>query len=314
MKSAILAAALAVIIHSCDAFSTQSRISVKSPGSSTFGSRNARPWHLPMSTKEEGTKAKSERLTEGGECIPEDEYCAVDKKTGAYIRLTLAEKERIFIDSLQSYYINGRQLLDDADFDLLKEDLSWNGSKLVQLNRKETRYLAAMEAYLKGEPIMSDEEYNTLKKELKEDGSQFAVSEEPKCYIDTGICTVTLKEDFFRSNLIYLPAAAILTIVWLGFGFELIEPFVRLNPIVLTLLGSPLIYRGTKKITDEYIFPGNKIAYGPCPACEAENRVYFGDILGVEGFKDLATIKCTNCKEEFSIQRDSLRASTLPKV
>mmetsp|Transcript_54603 Transcript_54603/g.81323 ORF Transcript_54603/g.81323 Transcript_54603/m.81323 type:complete len:133 (+) Transcript_54603:70-468(+) len=102
MKSAILAAALAVIIHSCDAFSTQSRISVKSPGSSTFGNRNARPWHLPMSTKEEGTKAKSERLTEGGECIPEDEYCAVDKKTGAYIRLTLAEKERIFIDSLQA--------------------------------------------------------------------------------------------------------------------------------------------------------------------------------------------------------------------
>jgi hypothetical protein len=32
---------------------------------------------------------------------PEDEFCAVDKATGKLIRLTLEEKERIFLDSLQ---------------------------------------------------------------------------------------------------------------------------------------------------------------------------------------------------------------------
>lgn len=249
-----------------------------------------------------------------GECMPEDgEYCAVDQKTGELIRLTITEKERIFLDALQSYYINGRQLLDDNEFDLLKEDLSWNGSDVVSMNRDEAKYIAAVEAYLKGDPILSDREFDNLKTQLKEDGSKFAVSKEPKCYIDTGICTVTLKEDNFRSNLLYLPAGLALFFVWLGIGFELIEPIVRLNPLVLIILGAYPIYSGSVFITEELVFTGKKIAYGPCPSCEAEQRVYFGNILGVEGFGDIATVKCTNCKTEFSVQKASLRASTLPK-
>lgn len=205
-------------------------------------------------------------------------------------------------------------MLSDDDFDLLKEDLQWNGSPVVVLNRDEAKYLSAMQAYLKGKPIMSDSEFDSLKRELKESGSKFAVDTEPKCYIDTGVCKVTLQEDKFRSNLLYLPAGLILSIVWLGVGFELIEPIVRLNPVVLFLLGSPLVYNGAKKITEEFIFENKFIAYGPCPACESENRVYFGNILGVEGFNDVADVKCTNCKEVFSVQRNTLRASTLPKA
>lgn len=214
---------------------------------------------------------------------------------------------------LQSYYVSGRQLLNDAEFNLLKEDLSWNGSKMVTMNRKETQYLAAVQAYLKGSPTLSDEEFDKLKAELKEDGSQFASSKEPKCYIDTGICTVTYTEDNFRNNLLYLPVGAILTIVWLGFGFEVIEPFIRLNPLILTALGAPLIYSGTISLTDGFIFPDNKIVYGPCPVCETENRVYFGDILGVEGFSDVASVKCPNCKSIINVQKKTNRASTLPK-
>ncbi len=161
---------------------------------------------------------------------------------------------------------------------------------------------------------MSDSEFDGLKRELKEAGSKFAVDTEPKCYIDTGVCKVTLQEDKFRSNLLYLPAGLILTIGWLGIGFELIEPIVRLNPILLVLLGSPLVYNGAKKITEELIFENKFVAYGPCPACEAENRVYFGNILGVEGFSDVAEVKCGNCKEVFNVQRSTLRASTLPKA
>jgi len=196
----------------------------------------------------------------------------------------------------------------------LKEDLQWNGSPLVVLNRNEAKYLAAMEAYLKGKPIMDDTEFDTLKRELKEAGSKFAVDTEPKCYIDTGVCKVTLQEDKFRSNLLYLPAGIILSIGWLGIGFELIEPLIRLNPIVLILLGAPLIYNGSKIITEDFIFENKLIAYGPCPSCEAENRVYFGNILGVEGFSDVAEVKCGNCKTDFTVQRATLRASTLPKA
>jgi hypothetical protein len=205
-------------------------------------------------------------------------------------------------------------LLDDAEFDLLKEDLQWNGSDVVVLNRKEAKYLAAMQAYLKGTPMMTDAEFDSLKAELKEAGSKFAVSTEPKCYIDTGVCTVTFQKDKFRNNLLYLPAGVTLFLLWLGIGFELIEPIIRINPLILTLLGAPPVYFGAKAITDGLLFPGNFIAYGPCPQCEVNNRVYFGDILGVEGFKDLAASKCPSCKTEFNVQRKTLRASTVPKA
>ena len=214
---------------------------------------------------------------------------------------------------LQSYYVSGRQLLNDEEFDLLKEDLAWNGSEVATLNRQEGRYLAAVQAFSKGEPMMSDAEFDVLKSELKESGSKFAVDTEPKCYVDTGICKVTMQVDNFRNNLLYLPAGGVLTILWLFLGFEIIEPLIRINPVVLLLLGAFPIYKGAITITNDYIFQNGKIVYGPCPSCETEQRVYFGDILGVEGFGDVSTTKCTKCKAMFDVQRNTLRASTLPK-
>lgn len=171
-----------------------------------------------------------------------------------------------------------------------------------------------MQAYLKGSPILSDSEFDSLKEQLKESGSKIAVDTEPKCYIDTGVCKVTLQDDTFRSNLLYLPALSILSILWLGLSFEFIEPFIRINPLILIALGSPFVVSGAKIITDEYLFTDNEIMYGPCPSCEAENRVYFGGILGVEGFTDVAEIKCGKCKEKITVQRRTKRASTIPKA
>lgn len=118
------------------------------------------------------------------ECIPQQEYCIIDPDTSQPIRLTIEEKERMFLDALQSFYVSGRQVMDDAEFDALKEDLSWNGSEVVNLNRKEIAFLEAKQAYMKGTPMMSDAEFDTLKGELLEDGSTIAVDIEPKCYID----------------------------------------------------------------------------------------------------------------------------------
>lgn len=36
-----------------------------------------------------------------GDCIPDEEYCVLDKDSGELIRLTIEEKERIFLDALQ---------------------------------------------------------------------------------------------------------------------------------------------------------------------------------------------------------------------
>ena len=214
---------------------------------------------------------------------------------------------------MQAYYSSGRKMLSDGEFDLLKEDLQWNGSPMVAMSQKEVKYMAAMQEYMKGTPVMPDAEFDTLKNELKEEGSKFAVQTEPKCYIDTGICKVTMEEDKFRSNLLYLPAAFVLMGLWLLFGYELIEPIIRINPVLLSILGLPWVYTGAKGATESLLFTNKKIVYGPCPNCNFQNRIYFGDILGVEGFKDVADCKCPNCKEQFNVQRATLRASTLPK-
>lgn len=47
-------------------------------------------------------------------------------------------------------------------------------------------------------------------------------------------------------------------------------------------LGSPPIYYAAKYMTENVFFKNPLIASGPCPACSAPNRLYFGDILGVE--------------------------------
>ena len=80
--------------------------------------------------------------------------------------------------------------------------------------------MSAKSAYLKGEPTMSDDEFDKLKKELKEEKSKIAVSTEPKCFIDTGICTVTLQEDEFRNNLLNLPLGIVFTLLWTIVSYE----------------------------------------------------------------------------------------------
>jgi len=279
---------------------------------------------LNMADPEPGTKLVSNRKeiaydgvrffetgVDGDDCIPNQEFCIIDPDTSKPIRLAVEEKERMFLDAIQTYYVSGRQVMEDADFDSLREDLAWSGSEVVNLNRKEVKYLEAMQAYTKGDALMTDAEFDVLRDELREDKSTIAVSKEPKCYIDTGVCTVTYQKDNFRNNLLYLPAGSILAILWLGIGYEIIGG--RINPLILGAFGTPVIGTAAKAFTDNFLFQKNLVAYGPCPTCETENRIYFGDILGVEGFGKEGKTKCTKCKSEVIVQRRSLRASTLPK-
>mmetsp|Transcript_28807 Transcript_28807/g.27732 ORF Transcript_28807/g.27732 Transcript_28807/m.27732 type:complete len:322 (-) Transcript_28807:657-1622(-) len=321
MNLTLFATALSMLVSGATAFSPQTRPSIVAANAGKlFMADDKKPSLETNSGYEKKSIAfdeKSGRFFESGndknDCIPEDEYCVVDKSTGEFIRLTVAEKERIFLDSLQSYYFSGRTMMNDAEFDLLKEDLSWNGSPVVSLNRKESKYLAAVQAYMKGTPMLEDAEFDQLKTELKEEKSPIAVETEPKCYIDSGVCKVTLKDDSFRNNLLYLPAGIVLSVLWLGFGFEVVGAIIKLNPLILLILGAYPIFKGATLITDDFIFPNNRVVFGPCPSCEAENRVYFGDVFSVEGFGDLAKVKCPGCKVQFSVQRETLRASTLPK-
>ena len=77
---------------------------------------------LSMAAEEDGANLKSvkkqivydeksgrffESNKDEADCIPDEEFCVVDKESGAMIRLTVEEKERIFLDSLQVSNIPG---------------------------------------------------------------------------------------------------------------------------------------------------------------------------------------------------------------
>lgn len=246
------------------------------------------------------------------EALCREEFCAVDEKTGKPIVLSIEEKERIFVEALQAYYYDGREVLSDSDFDQLKEDLMWEGSEVAALNRDETKFLAAMSAYLAGNPIMSDSEFDALKTSLKSAGSPIAVSKEPKCFVDTGICSVTWTPNKLRQLVSYIPVAAVIITVWVTVAFEF-TPLRYVNPLVTLVVGSPFILFGTKLFAETIFFSNPLIASGPCPDCSTENHIFFGSVLGVDSFQDEGSIKCSNCKAELTIQRNTLRVSSPPK-
>eukprot|EP00614_Pseudopedinella_elastica_P015247 CAMPEP_0172582270 /NCGR_PEP_ID=MMETSP1068-20121228/1717_1 /TAXON_ID=35684 /ORGANISM="Pseudopedinella elastica, Strain CCMP716" /LENGTH=325 /DNA_ID=CAMNT_0013375575 /DNA_START=32 /DNA_END=1009 /DNA_ORIENTATION=- len=248
------------------------------------------------------------------EMICREEFCAIEEKTGKPIVLSLEEKERIFVEAMQAYFYDGREILSDSDFDQLKEDLLWEGSAVAALSRDENKYLAAMQAYLNGKPMMADEEFNALKKSLILEGSAIAVDKEPKCFVDTGICSVTWSQDKVRQYVAYLPTAVVISVLWAIFSFEL-TPLKYVNPIFGLVLGSPIIYFASIFFAENIFFQKSPlVASGPCPDCNTENRVLFGDVLGVEGFSDVADVKCSNCKVPLQIQRETLRVSSAPKA
>lgn len=241
------------------------------------------------------------------------EFCLLDKTTGQPILLTREEKERIFLDAIQSYYFSGKSGLPDEQFDRLREDLSWEGSALVTLNRNETLFLNAIVAYNKGQPILTDIQFDELKTSLRDSNSLIAVQSEPKCYADTGICKVTWKPDVIRTGSLYVPAVSVATLLYLGVLYEI--PFVRsnFNPLLGLLLGAGPIFVAAKQITENFLFKTPSVAAGPCPSCGVENRVFFGDVLGVKGEEEESQVSCTNCKVPLTIKRTTLRVSTLAK-
>lgn len=239
------------------------------------------------------------------------EFCLIDPDTKEKILLTREEKERIFLEAIQSYYYSGKSNLPDDQFDRLREDLVWEGSVLVTLNRQETLFMNAMVAYKNGKPILSDKEFDELKLSLKQTGSKIAVGMEPTYYKDSGVSKVTWIRDEIRTASLYVPAALFLSILYLELVYEI--PFVRdfFKPLLLLLLGGYPIYKGSRYITENFLFREPLVARGPCPKCNVENKVFFGDVLGVEGATDECDIKCTNCKSALTVKRATLRVSTI---
>lgn len=78
----------------------------------------------------------------------------------------LVVKELIFLDCLHNYYFEKRPLLEDDDYNNLKEQLTWEGSVMSTMKSEEAHFITAVASNAKGIQIMSDDEYNKLKSKL----------------------------------------------------------------------------------------------------------------------------------------------------
>ena len=109
LKPAILAAAFALLAANSEAWvNPMKSAAVRWAGVGSvlkMAEEDIDKVQLTSGRKEIMFDAEKGRFFETGldteECIPEEEYCRIDDETGEMIRLTMAEKERIFLDSLQ---------------------------------------------------------------------------------------------------------------------------------------------------------------------------------------------------------------------
>ena len=79
----------------------------------------------------------------------------------------LVVKELIFLDCLYEYYFKEkRSILDNDDYNDLKEMLTWEGSSVVSMNAKEAQFVISVASSKRGQGTLNDADYDILKKEL----------------------------------------------------------------------------------------------------------------------------------------------------
>lgn len=234
-----------------------------------------------------------------------NQYCDIKKGK----KKSIGEMEQDFLLALQSFYISEKPIMSNEEFDNLKEELLWEGSKVVVLSADEQKFMEASLAYQAGKPFLSDIEFDDLKVELKKQGSKVAV-EGPRCslrskkvYSDTGV-------DYIRMTLLNLPAVLIaLGVVFfldditgfeITFLLELPEPYSFIFTWFVVL---PTTYLIAQAITN-FVFRDFLILNGPCPNCGTNTVSFFGTILTVSNTARVNAVKCESCGSLLKVDLD----------
>lgn len=215
--------------------------------------------------------------------------------------MTLGEKEQVFLEALSAFYYDGRPAITDEEFDMLKDELVWSGSKVAVLSTDEQRFLEAQISYNKGKPVMSDTDFDALKLKLRQSGS-IITAEGPRCSLRSRTMYSNADPDYLRMTAINIPAA----LVVLGgvfsvddlTGFEITKLIELPEPGGIVALWGfllPIVYVLASSITN-VIFRDALILKAPCPNCGTEAVTYFGDILTVAGNRKTNEIKCSSCQ------------------
>lgn len=258
----------------------------------------------PTSQTSSSSQSENENLAE----VIVDEniggFCYINPQTGKRLELSLRDKEALFLDTMQAYF-RGESTLSNDEFDLLKEELTWQGSEVVSLGRDEIRFLDAARAYEEGNPVISDEEFDKLKKRLQSQGSIVSIQRGPRCSITRQITFSDVIPDRRRTFVLFVPAGILMSLLWLSISFEF-TPLHRVDPVLSLLIGSPIIFIAAKVLTN-LVVPQAEIMVGDCPSCGRRTHVLFGNVLNQKGFESDAEVKCDKCKSKLKVEKESNR-------
>jgi hypothetical protein len=233
-------------------------------------------------------------------------YCDISKKG----RKTLGEMEQDFLEALQSFYFDSKPIMSNEEFDLLKEELMWNGSSVVILSSDEQRFLEASLSYAVGKPMLNDQEYDLLKLKLKQKGSKVAIAG-PRCSLRSKKVVSDATVDYLKMTLLNLPAALVaLGLVFFlddvtGFEItyllELPEPYSFLITWFIVLPATFLIAQSLTNV----VVKDALILKGPCPNCGVAANSFFGSILTIPSAGQENNVKCEACGSNMIFNKDS---------
>ena len=248
-----------------------------------------------------------------------NDYCSLDFSGGKPVsQMTLGEKEQAFLEALSAFYFDGTPAISDEEFDLLKDELIWSGSKVAVLTKNEMKFMEATLAYNAGKPLISDKEYEELKKQLKQEGSAVTF-QGARCSIRTKKMYSDATVDYLRMITLNVPAAILVLVSLFAIddltGFEvtslmeLPEPF---GIIVVWGFVLPAVYVVSTAITN-LVFKDALVLKAACPNCGTDNFTYFGDILTVGGNKDANVVECPECKSKLRFDADTREVEVQPE-
>lgn len=63
-------------------------------------------------------------------CLPAGEFCSLDSTGKRVKNRTIGEMEQEFLEALSSYYYGDKPDITDEEFEVLKDELIWSGSKV----------------------------------------------------------------------------------------------------------------------------------------------------------------------------------------
>eukprot|EP00192_Tetraselmis_astigmatica_P021633 CAMPEP_0117680276 /NCGR_PEP_ID=MMETSP0804-20121206/18263_1 /TAXON_ID=1074897 /ORGANISM="Tetraselmis astigmatica, Strain CCMP880" /LENGTH=270 /DNA_ID=CAMNT_0005489757 /DNA_START=645 /DNA_END=1457 /DNA_ORIENTATION=+ len=233
------------------------------------------------------------------------EYCSLgpDGKPRA---MSIGEKERMYLEAAVSYAAEGKGTLTDAEYDNLKEELTWQGSDIVFMTPDEQRFLAAVRMESPDCRLLSDDEFDALKDRLRKEGNSIA-SWGPRCSLRSRNVFADADLDNSLAAFLKLPLAALLLAVL--FGGQVISDgswgtVAEALAIVLAFAVSSLVV--SVALQDSVVLRAD------CPICGSENRVVLGSVPFLAAGGDHAVVKCPQCTSKLKFAAQTRQVVAVP--